>query len=252
MDPSATNPVVPPPSSSAPVELHEAWDAIQRHAMPVLIGIAVALVVVLGFRLVKNRGDATRRDAQMLLTSAQSFDDLERVASDYAKTPAAPLALLKLGQAHYAAGNYAMAAEKYSGFITGFAGHSLVPAAEMGRIQCQEAQGQLGEALTAYQSFATTHTGHFLSPEALFGQGRCLEQLGRLTEARQLYEQFIAGNPESAWLSRAEESLERVTRMVARGVNPTSPPALDAPLMPASQGLVPIELPTTDTAAPPS
>ncbi len=201
-----------PPSSSAPPELHAAWDVIQRYAMPVVIGLGIGLAAILTVGLIRSKSETARRDALMLLGSARSFDDLERVATDYAKTPAAPLALLKLAQAHYASGNYAMAGEKYAAFRDRHGDHPLLPAAEMGAIQCLEAMGRLPEALTAYQAYATLHAGNFLAPEAVFGQARCLEEMNRLTEARIVYETFIAAQAdgESPWASRAEDALRRV------------------------------------------
>jgi tetratricopeptide (TPR) repeat protein len=233
--------------SAAPSELHEAWDAIQHYALPVLVAVGVAIALALGIVLFRNRAESGQQDAMALLTSARSFDDLDRVVSDYESSSAAPLALLKLGQAHYASGNYTMATEKYDAFIARHATHPLATAAEIGKLQCLEAQGRLQEALAGYQSFASSHAGHFLYGEAIFGQGRCLEQLGRFTDARVLYEQFITANPESAWLERAEDVLAQVNAIIARG-GPVVPLALPA----AAPAMTPFSLPTAPMAEAPA
>lgn len=232
-----------------PIEdLEDASDFLKRHGMSVIVGVAAGLILVLGVVFFRARAADARRDAMMMLTNANTFDDLERVVSDRGSTPAAPLALLKLGQAHYAAGNYALAMEKYDTFRVMFAKHEMAPAAELGRLHAMEALGRTSEALAGFQAFAARQPDYFLAPQATFGAGRCLEQLGRPTEARVVYEQFIAAYPASPWVRRADEMLEQVNRRIARGETVAPPPFAESPA--ASDATAPFTLPGISAPAP--
>jgi TolA-binding protein len=120
--------------------------------------------------------------------------------------------MLKLAKAHFDSGAYEPAMGKYVEFGTKFPKHPWAAVAELGKIHCQEAIGQTEQALAGFSAFVEQHPGHFLKSEAVFGRGRCLETLGRLSEAKAVYEDFIAANPDSGWVSRAEELLEQVKR----------------------------------------
>ncbi len=228
-----------------PSELHEPLEILKRYGIPLAAGVGLALVVVLGFTFYKNRAESSRRDALLLMASAKSFDELERVVSDYQGTPAAPLALLKIAHAYYSAGNYTLARDKYDTFTTQYATHEMAPVAELGSLHCAEAQGKIDETMRGFENFASRHPGNFLTPQAIIGQARCLEQAGRLTQARILYEQFLAANPNSAWTRRVEDLLAMVNKDIAAGRDGVA--RLQAPVAApkSADAFAPLNLPMT-------
>jgi len=195
-----------------PEELLKLKEFVETRGKNMAIAVGIVLVVAVAVTAVRSSHRNKIRAASASLGAANTVPALEAVISDHGKTPAAPLALLRLAGKHYEAGNYEAAQNKYNEFAAAYPDHQFVLGAEMGRIQCLEAKSQSVDALDAYGAFAAGHADSYLAPEAILGQGRCLRQLGRLQEARTLYEDFIAANPDSPWLSRAEEALAAVAK----------------------------------------
>ncbi|MCE9616642.1 MAG: tetratricopeptide repeat protein [Lentisphaerae bacterium] len=219
------------PQPGLPHELHEPLEIIKQYAMPVAVGVGIALVAVLGISFYRGQKANAQRDALMLLSSARSLDDLERVVSDYGNSPAAPLALLKIAHGYFSSGNYALAKDKYDAFTARFPQHEFAAAALLGVWQCAEAQGRTQDALAGFREFAAANPEHFLTAQAVLGQGRCLQQLGKLTEARVVLEQYVAAHPEDAWNSSLEDLLATVNRSIAKGLDgivPTEPATVNA------------------------
>lgn len=193
-------------------ELAQMKEALTRHAVPVLVGAGLALLILFAFTYYRRHAEKTRTEALSMLSSVRTVQDLENLVQTYGSSPAAPVALLQLAKTYFDAGNYDISVAKYDEFIRSYPKHELVAAAELGRVHGIEGRGQAADALQAFRRFAADHPGHFLTPQAIFGEARCLEQLGNLEQARTVYEDFIAENPSSPWLSRAEESLDMVRR----------------------------------------
>ncbi|MDA0577151.1 MAG: tetratricopeptide repeat protein [Verrucomicrobia bacterium] len=214
---SASTPTPNSPIVGMPEDLHDPVQKLKRIGIPLVAGAGLALLVVLGLLYARSRADASRHDALMLMSSAQSFDELERVVSDFGKTPAAPLALLKIAHAYFNAGDYTLASKKYATFTATYATHAFAPVAELGTVHCVEAQGQFDAALRGFEDFAAKLPTHFLFAQATLGQARCLEQLGRLTQARIVYEQFLASHPQSPWTPHVEQLLRTVNQGIKDG-----------------------------------
>lgn len=250
------------PLAENPAAFDDPMDLLRRHGIPVLVGVAVAVVVALGITFYKSRAASAERDALLLLASARTLDDLERVTSDFGSTAAAPLAMLKVAHANYASGNYPLAQQKYEALAAQYPKHVMAPAAELGRLHSVEAQGRVAEALTGFEQFAAQHADHFLLPQAVFGQARCLAELGKLTAARVVYEQFMATHPDSAWLRATDEMLDEVNRKIAKGLDgvvptPAAITTAAAPFIPfeslaapAQSAVAPSDAPSATPAAP--
>ena len=195
-------------------EYPEFMEFLKTRGRGVLLGVLIAAVAVIGFRLFQGRGEARTAEAAAAYANAKSVDDLEKVITDFGSTPTAPLAYMSAGRAYFDAGDYVMAMNKYTDFLSKFPDHALAAGAELNRIGCLEAMDQTGEALTAYEGFAAGHPGHYLAAEALFGKSRCLERQGRPEEAKTVYEDYMVANPGGAWFARAEEALKEIDRQI--------------------------------------
>lgn len=193
-------------------EFQELREFFRSYGKPVAAAACIILAVITALALYRIHTRTGIRQASLLLSSAQTLQDLETLVEQHPATPVAPLAVMKLAKVYFDSGNCDMALNKYVEFKLKFPEHQMAVAAELGRIHCMEAKGQLEDALMAFTAFSAKHPGHFLTPQAVFGQGRCLEQLGRYREAKALYEDFIAAHPESGWIPRTEELLASVTR----------------------------------------
>lgn len=220
-DKKPTNAIAPTaPSSMEQVrlvehdELHKIVEYLENNGKALLVVTAVVLVAVAGFVFFKKHRETARAEASAMLFKVNSVQDLDNMVSRYGSTPVAPLALLKLGKAHFDAGSYELAGGKYDEFKQKYPQHPFAPAATLGKLHCQEALGQTEQALAGFTAFVTDHPLHFLTAQAVFGKGRCLESLGRAKEAKILYEDFLAKDRKGPWVMRAEEQLAILKRKI--------------------------------------
>jgi hypothetical protein len=195
-------------------ELESVKTRLREHGLPALISVAAVLIVVSSFSLYRGCKSRNEHDAERLLTTAKSVQDLETITGRYGSTAIAPLAMIKLAKSYFDNGYYDLALTKYDEFKTRFPKHPMAKVAELGRIFCVEARGQVNDACTSFAAFAAANPGHYLTPEAIFGRARCLEELGRFVEARVVYEDFVTTHAKSGWLPRAEEALEELPKKI--------------------------------------
>jgi len=227
-------------------EIRQLKTFLHTYGKPLSTVLLVVLVAVLGVRIYRGRQQARLARASALLQSARGIQDLESLTANYAATPVAPLASLRLAKAYFDAGRYDQAMETYRNLAEEHADHRLAPAAQLGIAHALEAQGRYAEALEAFTAFGEEHAESFLAPQAFFGRIRCLRQLRRADDAKALLEEFITAHPASGWSAAAEEQLE----LIAQDAEPESvaPPAAAIPTTPLP--VVPPAVPEADGAEP--
>jgi tetratricopeptide (TPR) repeat protein len=196
-------------------ELARVKAILRTHGLRTAIWIALALLIVVGGRVYRGHKAQAKVNASAMLMSARTVQDLEALVEQYASTPSAPLAMLKLAKAYYDFGNYDLAFNRYVDFLERYPEHEMRGIAELGKLHGLEARGQTREALDGFERFVAANPGHFLEAQAVFGKARCLEQAGRKEEARVVYEDFIAARPDSGWATRAEEMLKTMDQRTA-------------------------------------
>lgn len=209
-------------------ELTHLKELAEKYGLPAAVGLGLALLVLIGFNWFGNRRASSQTEAMLMLSAAQSPEELQTVATRYASSPAAPLAKLQLCMGYYSTGDYDKASAEYEAFLNEYADHEFAPGAELGLAHTREAQGKREEALEDFRRFQRDHTGHFLLPQAQLGEGRCLEQLGRFTEAKQVYEEMLVSHPDSPWSAQLEATLDRVTALIANPELSQPAPAMDS------------------------
>lgn len=196
-------PSTPPSAPDHGAADHEAHELIREYGQPVAIGLVIAVAIFLGITMYRYQQQSAREHASELLINARSFDDLQHIIDQYAKTPSAPLALLGLAAERYREGQYELAQLHYNQFIERHPDHPMRAAAELGLAYCEEAFGFAGQAMARYHQFGQTHPDHYLLPLAVFGQARCLALMNQAEQAVRLYESFLEENPDSPWRAQA-------------------------------------------------
>ena len=210
--PNAENePQMPEPAPAAPthdnedVQRFSTWMA--EYGRPALIGLAVAVVALLGIQIWHGQKASKATAAVQALFQSRSPEELQQLASADPEASTAPMALASAAAEFYAQNRYDEALAAYQRFLSLYPAHMLAPEATVGVAASLEALDQFEEAAASYEAFAQANPASPLRPQAVFGAARCLEQLGKFAEARSLYEDFIAANPESAALPQAESGL---------------------------------------------
>ncbi len=197
-------PQAPPPGSEDAKQFSR-WMA--EYGRPALIGLAVAVVVLLGISVWRSQKASKAAAAVQALFQSQSPEELQTLAAADAQAPTAPMALATAAAEFYAQNRYDEALEAYQRFSGQYTNHMMSADVAMGVAASLEALERYDEAVASYEAFAAAYPTHALRPQALFGAARCREQLGQFAEARAIYEDFIAANPESPALPQAESGL---------------------------------------------
>ncbi len=152
----ALNPAAP--EASAEDRLRQVTDFFRERGTWVTVALALAAVIVLGFRAYQWRRARQTVTASEKLATARSLQELEALAADYARTPAAALATLRIAKIHYNNGNYDAALSVYRDFEARHPNHPLRETAELGRYHCLEARGQTADALAGFASASRLRT----------------------------------------------------------------------------------------------
>lgn len=196
---------VPPPEAQSDAEQFAIW--MTEYGRPALIGLAVAVVVLLGLSIWRNQKQDKAEAAVQALFQGRAPEEFRQMAVADPKAPTAPVALATAAAEFYAQGRYDEALSIYQSFLTQYPEHMLEPDAQLGVAASLEALDDFEAAAESYEAFAASHSAGALAPQAVMGAARCREQLGQFDDARVLYEDFIAANPESSWLPQAESGL---------------------------------------------
>lgn len=201
---------------------------------PVVSGLLVAAVLLVGFYIWKGWQDSRDALVQAQLFQSVSPDDLFQVALDNANTKSAPLALALSGAEFYAQQRYEDSMDAYNTLVSTYPEHTFRPAAQMGVAVSEEALGRYTEALERYRTFIADFSSSVYYPQAIMGAARCLEALGQVAEARAMYEDFIVQYPDNAWVSQAESGLqflEKESRALQRAIETSRELSASAPIV---------------------
>ncbi|MCX7818644.1 MAG: tetratricopeptide repeat protein [Kiritimatiellae bacterium] len=227
-----------PPGAAAPAESAPLdWQSLLRdYGRPLLLGAAIAIVIVVAVGFVRQRRRAAEEEAARLLTSGR-VEQIEKLVEKYRRTSSAPIGGLALARLDFHNGRYEEAEKRYAQFLKDYPQHPLAPVAEVNRATCLEAIGRLEEALKIYEAVRSRESTSLQGSLALLGRARTFEQMGRYTEARQAYEEYLALHPEGPFAGVAEAGLKvleqkrrAAQKLVETGLPPplatsTNPPA---------------------------
>lgn len=213
MDKKIPDDVTPPQAPEPTPAAHDGEDVQQfsrwmaEYGRPALIGLAVAVVVLLGIQIWHGQKASKSAAAVQALFQNRGPEELQQLAATDPDAPTAPMALASAAAEFYAQNRYDEALAAYQSFLAQYPAHMLAPQAEIGAAASFEALDDFEAAVAAYEAFAEKQAASPLRPQAVFGAARCLEQLDRFDDARALYEDFIAANPDSEQLAQAESGL---------------------------------------------
>lgn len=191
-------------------EVKQVLNFLTHYGKLIGIGVLAATVVILVSRGCVRQKVTKMAQAEDLLISAQSPQQLEEVVTRYSSTPAAPVALLNLAKTYFNDGDYFLARAQYDRFLKEYKNHELTPLADYGIACCTEADGAFDEAVDLFKAFLETQTGHYLQSPATLALARSLKQATRLDEARIVLEDFLADNAASQWAGQAETMLGQI------------------------------------------
>lgn len=146
--------------------------------------------------------------ASALLVKAAGADDWKKIADDYAGTPAAPLALMRLADAARETSDWEGSLVHLDRFTREYRRHPFLPAVQLSRAQTLEASGKVEEALQAYQAMHNAKPAHLYSGAAVLGLSRIHQTKGNLALARSVLSDFLATEKSSVFTSEVSQALK--------------------------------------------
>jgi predicted negative regulator of RcsB-dependent stress response len=190
----------PSPASTAPkppqeFDLLAFWILHQRLILRLVIVALLAVAAWGAWLFMDYRRDAGSKEA---LVAAKTAADYRKVTGDWAGTPAAGTAYIRLAEELRKEGKPADAAQALREFLEKYPVHPLRVNASHALASSLETAGKLDEALAGYQQFASAHANSKFAPLGPIGQARVLLALGKPEDARKALEsveQKFASNP---------------------------------------------------------
>ncbi len=221
-DPREQKPV--PAAAPAPVEEQEFdllafWIQYRKLIVRSLTLILVGVAIYFGYEFTKQRKLAESAQA---LASAKSADDLRKVTAEWAGTPAAGSALLRLGDELRRAGKYDEATKAIQEFAEKYPLHALQDRALISFGITQELAGKTDEAFATYQRVVSTFATSSAAADAQIRQARIQKAKGKMEDAQRILTALEQQHKNSLYLSEAKALSEEMKNPSGRilGGNP--------------------------------
>ena len=170
----------PEPVEEQEFDLLAFWIQYRKTITRSLVLVLVGVAVFFGFEFVKQRKMA---DSAKALASAKSADELSKVTTEWAGTPAAASAQLRLGDELRRAGKFDESAKALQDFAVKYPQHELQDRALISLGITQEYAGKTDEAFATYQSVVSGHPASSAATDAQVRQARILKAKGKNDEA---------------------------------------------------------------------
>jgi predicted negative regulator of RcsB-dependent stress response len=194
-----------------------------RNEIAILLGLAVlALVGVAGYRLYRDRREAT---AATLFAAAKTPAAYEELINQHGDTAAAGSAYLLLAAAQRKDGKYAEANATLVKFLEKFPGHELATTARMAMAANLQAMGKEDEAFATYQQIASATVPGFNAPMALIEQVHILQEKGKTEDARRICETIMTQYRDSYAAMEASQLLRTFLKTAKTETSPVVAPA---------------------------
>ena len=198
------------------------WYKYQRE-IAILLGLAVVgMVGVAGYRLYRDRREAT---AATLFSAAKTPVAYEALINQHSDTAAAASAYLLLADAQSKSGKYAEANTTLMKFLEKFPRHELANTARMAMAANEQAMGKEDEAFATYQQVASANVPGFNAPMALIEQVHILQEKGKTEDARRICETIMMQYRDSYAAMEASQLL----RTFLKTAKPETPPVVASP-----------------------
>jgi TolA-binding protein len=141
------------------------------------------------------------------LATATSVEDFQKIITDYAGTPAAADAQLKLAAKLRDEKKYDEAIATLQKFSTDHPTSPLISGAMLSLGATQELAGKLDDAMQTYQQCAVKYPHSYGGPISMLRQASLLQNKGKNDEARRVYENVIAQYQGTYFAQSATQSL---------------------------------------------
>lgn len=188
----------------------------EKDGKQLAIYVAVAAVLILGYRGIVAHKASVRVAASAALVNSYTTEELEESVAKFSGTPTEGALKLRLAKSYFDRGNYSAALEQYEALIgSAPAGFEAIPV--VGRAQALEATGDYAAAIEAFDKFAEENPAHYLTLTAKLGAARSIALAGDKAKALERLE-ALKGEVKDDEVStaRVNATIDVVTRYEKR------------------------------------
>lgn len=176
----------------------------EKNSRAVVAAVALVLAVIVGRAGYQFYRASEAKAAAAAYAAAGTDDQLKSFAASHAGDPLAGLALLRLADKAYSAGDYAAARESYAKAVGILKNDTFGRRARLGAAVSAVQSGAEAEgALALRQIVDDVAAGKAVRSEAAYHLAALAAGKGDAAEARRLVEQCTAIDPEGQWADRA-------------------------------------------------
>ena len=196
------------------------WEKHARTLVAIIVIVAVGLIARWGFDLFAERRElAIRAD----YAEASSTAQLQAFATANPRAPLAGVALLRIGDEAYAAGNYADARLAYETAFPLLGTNPLGARARLGAAISPLQAGDVAAAKTALEAMANDIAfASAMRAEAAYHLAIIARDAGQFEEATRLTGLVLATGPDSLWAQRAMQLRSSLPAAPSEGANDPS------------------------------
>ncbi len=189
-------------------------DWVNRHAMQVLAGAVVVILILLAGTLWSQKQRKAEGEASVELTKAriaydqgqykQAITVLEDLVTRHGSTRSGTTGLYYLANAYFNTGDYDAAQRYFEAYERKGKDELLKAAAKAGVAACLEQKGEYLEAAKVYEETVKKYPKHFAAPQYLMDAGRNYALAGNLEDAKRVYQMITEKYPKSVLVSEAQ------------------------------------------------
>ena len=212
------------------------WIQYRKTVIRVLVLVLIGVAIYFGFEFARQRKLAESAQA---LASAKSSDDFRKVSADWAGTPAAGSALLRLGDELRREGKYDESAAAIREFGEKYPKSELQDRALISLAITLELAGKTDEAFSTYQRVVSTYATSSAAEDAQVRQARILRAKGKMEEAQRilaaLEQQQKDSKKGSLYLNEAQALAEEIKNPNGRVMGGNPRPVQPEPVAPETK-----------------
>lgn len=198
--------------------LMRAKSFVEKRATWIGIGVAVVLVALIAFQIVRGSQAKAEQQAAVLLIDgesqsmngnpAEAFRKFKDASDRFGRTPSGRVAVLRAADCQMELGNLDEAKRLYERFLSGGAGDGLLRSSALrGLAGVLDSQGQHEEAGKKFLEAAGIETSP-LRADDLVSAGNAFMDASKFDRAQEAFQQVISRFPEHPRVRDAREGIE--------------------------------------------
>jgi predicted negative regulator of RcsB-dependent stress response len=206
---------------------------LDRHHKSLIILLILLILGVAGFVIYQGIEEGTRVTAGNSLYRAVDADSLQKVISEYPKTPAGATARILLAEKQWSDGQQEAAVETLKSFLAESPGHPGIPSAKAALAAKLMAQGKAAEAASAFEELVDDPASAYLAPYALLSLGDMALAGGDKDKAKSFYERAQSDFSSSGFGQKITQRIAALHATIPVEIDPPPAPPEPKPATPS-------------------